>query len=214
MSQTLKLKLVLRPVLWQFQQFLHICLCFADNLVRGLCRSLCASHLQQPLKDRSEISRYFKATAASSNLCVQILYDFQALHLYCNCILKKILLRLSAVVLRLYGISLSLSVYFLFRFWTFIPSLVPTNILREWRAFDNWLVVLLQLPHIDLTELLLQFSKPGLLLRIEHGSDRWCLITMPMLSTPVTGFSYVVLACAPEISKHAHATLVHYKRRL
>ena len=166
MSQTLKLKLVLRPVLWQFQQFLHIRLCFADNLVRGLCRPLCASHLQQPLKDRSEISRYFKATAASSNLYVQILYDFQALHLYCNCISKKILLRLSAVVLRLYGISLSLSVYFLFRSWTFIPSLVPTNILREWRTFDNWLVVLLQLPHIDLTELLLQFSKPGLLLRI------------------------------------------------
>lgn len=24
---------------------------------------------------------------------------------------------------------------------------------------------------------------------LEHGSDRWCLITMPMLSTPVTGFS-------------------------
>ena len=161
MPQTLKLKLVLRPVLWQFQQFLHICLCFADNLVSGLCRPLCASHLQRPLKDRSEMSRYFKATAASSNLCVQILYDFQALHLYCNCISKKILLRLSAVVLRL-----SLSVYFLFRFWTFIPSLVPTNILREWRTFDNWLVVLLQLPHIDLTELLLQFSKPGLLLRI------------------------------------------------
>lgn len=112
------------------------------------------------------MSRYFKATAASSNLCVQILYDFQALHLYCNCISKKILLRLSAVVLRLYGISLSLSVYFLFRFWTFIPSLVPTNILREWRTFDNGLVVLLQLPHIDLTELLLQFSKPSLLLRI------------------------------------------------
>ena len=166
MPQTLKLKLVLRPVLWQFQQFLDICLCFADNLVRGLCRPLCASHLQRPLQDRSEMSRYFKATAASSNLCVQILYDFQALHLYCNCISKKILLRLSAVVLRLYGISLSLSVYFLFRFWTFIPSLVPTNILREWRTFDNGLVVLLQLPHIDLTELLLQFSKPSLLLRI------------------------------------------------
>lgn len=180
MPQTLKLKLVLRPVLRQFQQFLHICLCFADNLVRGLCRPLCAWHLQQPLKDRSEISRY---TSKQPQQAATYVFRFCMTFKLCICTASAFQKR--SCCDSLHGISLSLSVYFLFRFWTFIPSLVPTNILREWRTFDNWLVVLLQLPHIDLTELLLQFSKPGLLLRI----GAWCLITMPMLSTPVTGFS-------------------------
>ena len=63
-----KWKHLLRPVLWQFQQFLHTGLCFADNLFRGQCRPLCASHLQQPLKDRREISRYFKGNRNKKHL--------------------------------------------------------------------------------------------------------------------------------------------------
>lgn len=187
------LKHLLRPVLRQFQQFLHICLCFADNLVRSLCRPLCASHLQQPLKDRSEISRYFKASAANSNFCVQILY--------CICTVIAFPKLSCCDSLRLY--------------WSFLESvsLCPSifcsdsgpsyHLLSQPTSFENGAPLatgsssfcsfptsISRSSFCNSRSLVCSYG-------LERGSDRWCLITMPICCLDQWRVSPIVLACAP-----------------